>query len=81
MFDRRHLPRRPASIDAIVVCNDGLHRIPARVVDRSDAGVRIRLEQDHPIAADCYLLFEHRMEPFRVVWQASRSAGLAFTAS
>jgi hypothetical protein len=76
--ERREHFRHPARIEATVVCNDGLLRIPAIVVDKSEAGVRIRMEHDEKITSDCYLLFDHRIEPFRVVWQASRSAGLIF---
>ncbi len=78
--DRRRSPRIKTQIEATVVCQDGLQRIPATVVDQSSAGVRIRMDDDEAIAQDCYLLFGHRMEPFKVVWRASRSAGLAFTA-
>lgn len=78
MNDRRSLPRKTCHIPATVVCNDGLQRIAATVLDQTEAGVRIRMDEDTPIAADCYLLFANRIEPFRVVWQASRSAGLLF---
>ena len=81
MTERRQSPRNPVQIEAIVVCDEGLQRLQAQVVDQSDTGVRIRLEKDERIAADCYLLFGRRMEPFRVVWQASYSAGLEFILS
>lgn len=76
--DRRSQPRFPVRIDATVVCDDGLLRIPAVVVDQSETGVRIRLGADQPINSQCYLLFNHRIEPFRVAWQGRRSAGLVF---
>lgn len=78
MTERRIHPRYTVQIEATVVCNHGLLRIPAEVVDQSANGVRIRLAEDERLNADCYLLFGHRMEPFRVAWQASRSAGLEF---
>ena len=76
--DRRQSPRRRIQTDVVVVCDGGLTRLRALVVDQSETGVRIRLTDDKPIHADCYLLFGRRIEPCRVVWQASRSAGLAF---
>lgn len=76
--DRRLHPRSPVRIDATVVCNDGLLRIPAVVVDQSETGVRLRLDADLAINSQCYLLFNHRIEPFRVAWQARRSVGLSF---
>ena len=80
MNDRRTHPRTATHIPATIVCDDGLRRIPAVVLDQSVAGVRIRMDEEARIAPDCYLLFGNRMEPFRVVWQASRSAGLLFEA-
>lgn len=77
--DRRQALRTPTDLNATVVCNDGLNRIPARLVDQSVGGVRIRLDRDVNLGPGCYLLFGNRMEPFRVVWRASQSVGLAFT--
>ena len=77
--DRRQAPRTSTDLDATVVCDDGLNRIPARLIDQSAGGVRIRLNRDQQLGAGCYLLFGNRMEPFRVVWRASQSLGLAFT--
>ena len=76
--DRRKAPRTPTDIEAVIVCDDGLQRLPARLVDQSAGGARVRLEQDAPIGAGSYLLFGNRLEPFRVVWRASQSLGLAF---
>lgn len=78
MPDRRKFSRQTIRIDATVVGNDGLVRLPATIIDHSSGGVRIRLNEDKPIPADSYLLFGNRIEPFRVAWQASQSAGLAF---
>ena len=76
--ERRQSPRRRVQTDVVVVCDGGLTRLQALVVDQSETGVRLRLAEDKPIQSDCYLLFGRRMEPCRLVWQASRSAGLAF---
>lgn len=75
----RQSPRRRIQTAVVVVCDGGLARLPALVVDQSETGVRLRLADDKPIQLECYILFGHRIEPCRVVWQASRSAGLAFT--
>lgn len=77
--DRRSHPRYPTRISATIVCDEGLSRIPALVVDQSESGVRVQLEEDRLINSQCYLLFDHRIEPFQVIWQARRTAGLAFT--
>ena len=77
--ERRQSPRRRIQTDVVVVCDGGLTRLPALVVDQSETGVRLRFMEDKSIQSDCYLLFAHRIEPCRLVWQASRSAGLAFT--
>lgn len=48
------------------------------IMDHSLQGAMVRLQRDERIVGDCYILFQHRMEPCRLVWQASRSAGLLF---
>ncbi|ODT64836.1 MAG: hypothetical protein ABS75_33950 [Pelagibacterium sp. SCN 63-23] len=76
--ERRSLPRRSANIKAVVVCQGGLARHNAWVLDESESGLRIRLDEPARIDGDCYVLYGHRMEPFRVVWQANRSLGVCF---
>lgn len=76
--ERRKHRREPVHVPATVVGNGGLSRIPAEIVDRTVAGVRIRMADHEKLGADSYLLFGHRIEPFRVVWQAKDSAGLLF---
>ena len=77
--DRRSSDRKAINTRAIVVWGDEAIRAFAIILDLSDTGLRIRLDQDAEIGREGYILFEHRMEPFRVAWQASRSAGLQFT--
>ncbi len=77
--ERRLSPRRAVNLRATVVWGNGLNRSPAMVLDLSETGLRIRLDEEKRIGSDGYILFDHRMEPFRLVWQASRSAGLQLT--
>lgn len=76
--DRRRITRSRANAAAIIVADDGLTRLAALILDRSYAGVQIRLQQDSVIPPNCCILFDHRIEPCRVVWQANRAAGLLF---
>ena len=74
---RKHLRVR-VDIPATEVWGQGLERVSALILDQSQNGVQVRLDVDERIASECYILFRHRMEPCRLVWQASRSAGLVF---
>ena len=76
--DRRKSYRRTINAKATLVCNGGLKRLAAYILDISETGVRVRLADYARIAPECYILFEHRMEPCRLVWQSDRSAGLCF---
>lgn len=76
--DRRKNVRSSDNTAATIVADAGLTRLSALILDRSRVGVQIRLQQDSIIPADCCILFDHRIEPCRVVWQASRAAGLMF---
>lgn len=79
MFQERRLSQRNAvNLRATVVWGDGLSRALAMILDLSDTGLRLRLDEEETIGQDGYILFNHRMEPFQLVWQASRSAGLQF---
>lgn len=78
-FERRSATRKAVNTRAIVVWGDGILRAFAVILDMSETGLRIRLDHEAEIDGEGYILFDHRMEPFRVAWQASRSAGLQFT--
>ncbi|MET3925653.1 PilZ domain-containing protein [Devosia sp. 2618] len=78
--NRRKFSRRPVDIKATVVGDSGMSRLAAAVLDLSESGVRVRLVEEELIPTECYILFGNRMEPCRLVWQTSRSAGLVFTA-
>lgn len=77
--ERRTATRKVVNTRAIVVWGDDLLRAFAIILDMSETGLRIRLDHEAAIGQEGYILFDHRMEPFRVAWQASRSAGLQFT--
>ncbi|WP_160297823.1 PilZ domain-containing protein [Devosia chinhatensis] len=77
--ERRTADRKAVNTRAIVVWGDDLMRAFAIILDMSQTGLRIRLDHEAQIETDGYILFDNRMEPFRVAWQASRSAGLQFT--
>jgi hypothetical protein len=77
--DRRNSRRLPADLSATIVSNDGLDRVPVRVIDQSSGGVRVEMPRDLPIEAEPYLLFAHRLEPFRIAWREREAMGLAFT--
>lgn len=76
--DRREQDRDKVRLPATLVWGDGLTRVAGVIVEQSTAGARMRLDEDANVAADCYLLYSHRLEPCRVIWQAQRSIGVSF---
>jgi hypothetical protein len=77
--DRRAADRHAVNTRAIIVWGNDLVRAFGIILDMSETGLRIRLDHEAEISSDGYILFDNRMEPFRVAWQANRSAGLQFT--
>ncbi|MBK1793160.1 hypothetical protein JHL21_01440 [Devosia sp. WQ 349] len=65
-------------LPATLVWGDGLLRAAGTIIEQSSGGARVRLDEETKVAADCYLLFSHRLEPCRVIWQAQGSIGLSF---
>lgn len=61
-----------------MVWDNGLSRVDALILDQSPEGAMVRLDRHERIVGDCYILFHHRIEPCRLVWQASQSIGLLF---
>lgn len=76
--ERRKSLRHNVHTKATLVCDGGLRRLTAYIIDLSETGARVRLAQQERITTECYILFEHRMEPCRVVWQSNLAAGLRF---
>lgn len=76
--DRRDHERDRVRLPATLVWGDGLVRVAGTIVEQSSGGARMRLDEEAEVAADCYLLYSHRLEPCRVVWQAQRSIGVSF---
>ena len=76
--DRRSPPRTRVDVPATIVRADGLSRMACRIVDQTSDGVRVALSQAEDISGDCYILFEHRMEPCRPMWQSKGSVGFEF---
>ncbi|MBE7732048.1 PilZ domain-containing protein [Devosia faecipullorum] len=77
-LERRTAARIAVNTRAIVVWGNDLCRAFAVILDLSSGGLRIRLDREAEIGEEGYILFDNRMEPFRLVWRASRSAGLQF---
>ncbi len=75
---RRRNGRSPTRLNATVVLNDGLQRVPALISDFSPSGARIELKESLPRGETFYLLFERSIEPCRVAWQRGLSVGVHF---
>lgn len=71
-------PREKVRLDATLVLEDGLLRLPALLKNASPFGAKIEMLEDLPTPERFYVLFGHRLELCRVVWRDEREIGLAY---
>ncbi|WP_448881183.1 hypothetical protein [Devosia sp.] len=76
--ERRLRPREKVRLDATLVLEDGLLRLPALLKNASPFGAKIEMLEDLPTPERFYVLFGHRLELCRVVWRDEREIGLAY---
>jgi hypothetical protein len=76
--DRRRRPREKVRIDATVVLDDGLVRLPAVLKNASPLGAKIELPDRPELPERFYVLFGHRLELCRLVWREDDLIGLAY---
>ena len=78
MIERRIRPRDRVRVEATMVLDDGLVRLPAKVRDASPFGARIELSEALTVPERFYVLFGHRLELCRLVWQNGAEMGLVY---
>jgi hypothetical protein len=78
MIDRRKKPRHKVRIEANLVLDDGLLRLPAQIKDESPFGAKLQLEDVTDLPERFYVLFGHRIELCRLIWQDDTQLGLAY---
>ena len=76
--EQRLHPREPIAIEGTAVAGNGLLRTPLRLVNLSRSGAMVELPDPAELAAELVLLFNHRAEPCKVIWQQGHLAGLQF---
>jgi hypothetical protein len=76
--ERRLRPREKVRLDATLVLEDGLLRLPALLKNASPFGAKIEMLEDWPTPERFYVLFGHRLELCRVIWRNERLMGLAY---
>lgn len=76
--ERRLRPREKVRLDAILVLEDGLLRLPALLKNASPFGAKIEMAEDLSVPERFYVLFGHRLELCRVVWRDGREMGLVY---
>jgi len=76
--ERRLRPREKVRLDATLVLEGGLLRLPALLRNASPFGAKIEMLEDLPTPERFYVLFGHRLELCRVVWRDEREIGLAY---
>lgn len=76
--ERRLRPREKVRLDATLVLEDGLLRLPALLRNASAFGAKIEMLEDGPTPERFYVLFEHRLELCRVIWRDENLLGLVY---
>lgn len=76
--DQRMQPREPIAIEGMAVAGEGLVRTPLRLVNLSRSGAMVELADEAALADELVLLFNHRAEPCKLIWQRGPLAGLKF---
>lgn len=74
---RRHI-RSSVSVVATVVTGEGLCRTPAQIVNLSPVGAMLEIQGQEPLPKEFDLLYEHTLQPVRLVWQSGHVAGVFF---
>jgi hypothetical protein len=78
MIERRQKPRNKVRIEATLVLDDGLLRLPAEVRNASPFGAKLALADVLALPERFYVLFNHRIELCRLVWQTDTELGLVY---
>lgn len=76
--ERRRHARELVRIQGTAVAGDGLVRLPLWVVNQSKSGVMVEFGARQTLPDQFVLLFKHKAEPCRVVWQQGELAGVQF---
>lgn len=79
--EQRQNVRQLTDIDGTLATNNGLVRIPVRVVNLSRAGAMVELPDVIDIPEQILLLFNHRIEVCKLVWHEGNLAGFYFVAA
>lgn len=77
--DRRRHQRHTVNLPAVAVSRDGLLRLDARIVNVSESGARVEVEDATLLSEWFYLLLpQHRLQPCRLVWRDAAAAGIRY---
>lgn len=79
-IEKRLHRRDPLRITGTAVMADGLVRADVLVVNLSRSGAMVELSESTELAEVFTLLFNHSLEPCRVVWRQAQFAGVRFDA-
>lgn len=77
-IEKRLHRRAPICLPATVVMADGLVRQNVLVVNLSRSGAMLELDENIDLPEAFTLLFNHSLEPCRVIWRRAQFAGLEF---
>ncbi|HEY0031857.1 MAG TPA: PilZ domain-containing protein [Devosia sp.] len=76
--EQRLHPREPIAIEGTAVAGNGLQRTQLRLVNLSRSGAMVETPGEAALPNELVLLFNHRSEPCRLIWQQGQLAGLQF---
>ena len=78
LIEKRQHRRNHISLEATAVTSDGLVRQNVLLVNLSRSGAMVELDESIQLPEAFTLLFNHSLEPCRVIWRAAKFAGVQF---
>lgn len=77
-IEKRVHQRAPIRIAATAVMDDGVIREDVLVVNLSRSGAMVEVAESIHLPDAFTLLFQHSLEPCKIVWREAQYAGLRF---
>lgn len=77
-IEKRQHRREGIRLEATAVMSDGVVRQNVLVVNLSRSGAMVEVEESIDLPEAFTLLFNHSLEPCRMVWREAQFAGLQF---
>lgn len=77
--ERRLNSRRMVQIPGTAVLSDSLTRHSVSLINLSQTGAQVAVPKPADLPSTFTLLFEHTLQPFRLIWRRDDRIGVSFS--